>query len=82
MEVKPTAFPKALEMTNHIIKTLQLEYLSKENLKSNYWMLDFIESKEGHTYFMQVKAFACKPPKAKSVPKFRSNSRRKGKYMR
>ena len=58
MEIKPTTYPDAYEMTKHIVKILQSNFLSKEKLKSKTWILDFIESKEASViYFLQVKAF-------------------------
>jgi len=69
MEIQPTSYPKAYEMTKDIIKTLQSNYLGKEKLKAKYWLLDFINSKDGITYFLQVKSFKCEQPNAKSISK-------------
>lgn len=57
MEVMPTAYPKAYEMTKQIVNYLHSGFLSNSKLKPKYWLVDFIESHEGITYFLQVKSF-------------------------
>lgn len=89
MEVKPTAHPTAYDMCKQIVAILQAHYLSKDSLKGKYWLIDFIESFEGITYFLQVKAFDCVALKSKQVTKCKSlprtiktdNRRRVGMYF-
>lgn len=63
MEIKPTSYPAAYEMSKKIVSQLQAHYLSKHKQKATYWLLDFIESFEGVTYFLQVKHFTLKQNK-------------------
>jgi hypothetical protein len=57
MEVKPTAHLGAYDMCKQIVESFKAQYLVKSELKAKYWLIDFIESSEGITYFLQVKAF-------------------------
>ena len=75
MEIMPTGYPKAYEMTKQIVQHLQSSFLSNSNLKAKYWLIDFIESHEGITYFIQVKAFKCS--QTKSITKMKSLNRSK-----
>ena len=77
MEVMPTAYPKAYEMTKLIVHYLQSGFLANYKLKSKYWLIDFMESHEGITYFLQVKAFKWIQLKSKSIIRTKSLNRSK-----
>lgn len=69
MEVNPTSRPSAFETCKILPKILQAHYLSKSNLKGKTWILDFIESWQGMTYFLQVKAYDAVQGKSKNKNK-------------
>ena len=53
---RPKVYPEAEAMATSIVSALNGNYVEKD-YKSKYWIIDFLESVEGVTYFLQVKAF-------------------------
>ena len=54
MECRPSAFPRAEQMTKDIARHLNV-YLGSKGVKMHSIVCDFLESADGNTYFLQVK---------------------------
>ena len=56
MNWRPSVYPLAEKMSKDIARTLGSYFLS-QGYDMNHWIIDFIESIDGITYFLQVKSF-------------------------
>ena len=56
MSWRQVVYQSANKMANIVVKALENNYILGK-YKVDYWMIDFIESSDGLTYFLQVKSF-------------------------